>query len=368
MKGNRICFTLNNPTGEETANIISELNKLSCSNSITYAIVGRETAPSTGTPHLQGFVSLKPSFMKSGSGTVSKWKRLIPGLERSHMEKAYGSDQDSKEYCSKESVIFEVGTPAEDNGRGGIFGQLLSVSSLQEAQQVDPELRLKHHFQLKDILLQNFLEQYSAPETSVPKLTRWQYNACWNLITQNNRAITWIVDERGGRGKTTLRDFLTTRLGSSCFFTTGGKNADILHALVQRQTLIKYVVFDYPRHVRPEFYNWKLLEDFKNGDICSGKYNSVHLKFPSIKVLVLGNHPLDGVRDRLTYDRWDVHILGDLTDPTPNIDASDAFAGTDLFPDVTPANEDLIEEIFSENRSIGQSQNQSMLHAELLRQ
>ena len=347
VRSNRIVFTLNNPSENEQQCLVDRLNSLWKTSCLIYTIVGSEIAPTTGTPHLQGFVSLKPSFMKANSGTPSRWKSVIPGLARAHLEGAYGSDLDSKTYCSKDSTLLELGNPA-DPTLGGVFGQILKCQSLEEATNTDPETRLKYHFQLKDIFQTAFVQQYSKPLTTVPKLSSWQVETCMTLLTQTRRSILWIVDEKGGRGKTTLRDFLTTRLGSSCFFSTGGKNSDIVHSLVARQTVIKYVIFDYPRNTRPEFYNWKLLEDFKNGDVESGKYNSVVLKFPPMHVLVLGNHPLDDVRSRLTHDRWNVHILGEHTDTTPNTIASEAFAGTDLYPDVPAPHEDLIDEIFSQ--------------------
>lgn len=346
VRSNRIVFTLCNYTPEETECLKSRFTQLWNNKCLVYAIVGAEIAPKTGTPHLQGFVSLKPSFLKANSGTPLKWKSLIPGLARSHMENAYGSDHDSKAYCSKESVIFELGDP-EDPSLGGIFSKILACRNMEEAMDVDPEIRLKYHFQLKDIFQAQFISQYSRPAQTVEKLSSWQVDACFHLLTQTRRSILWIVDEVGAKGKTTLRDFLCTRLGSSCFFSTGGKNSDIVHSLVARQTLIKYVVFDYPRNTRPEFYNWKLLEDFKNGDVESGKYGSVVLKFPPMHVIVMGNHRLDDVRNRLTYDRWDVHILGEHTNCTPNSTASEVFAGTDLFPDVTPTNQAVIDDIFA---------------------
>lgn len=345
VRSNRVVFTLNNPTEEEKKCLLERLTQLSNQSCLIYAIVGSEVAPQTGTPHLQGFVSLKPSFLKANSGTPLRWKSLIPGLARAHLENAYGSDHDSKTYCSKESVLFEIGNP-EDPALGGTFGQILKCKSMEEATQLCPETRLKYHFQLKDIFQTNFVQAHSKPSNPVFTLTKWQADACFNLITQTKRSILWIVDEKGGRGKTTLRDFLASRLGSSCFVSTGGKNSDIVHSMVARQQVIKYVIFDYPRNTRPEFYNWKLLEDFKNGDVESGKYNSVVLKFPPMHVIVLGNHPLDSVRDRLSYDRWDVHILGDGTTRDPIIHAPTAFASTDLYPDIPSIQEDLIADIF----------------------
>lgn len=136
----------------------------------------------------------------------------------------------------------------------------------------------------------------------------------------------------GARGKTTLRKYLQYQLGDKVFYSTGGKNADILHAFISRATPFEYAIFDYPRKTKPEFYNWSLFEDFKNGDINSGKYNSTNLQLPSLKVLVLGNHDLSDVRPHLTFDRWDVHLLADKVDSTPVDDPAQELAGTCLFP------------------------------------
>lgn len=152
-------------------------------------------------------------------------------------------------------------------------------------------------------------------------------------MAQSSRQITWVVDERGARGKTTLRQYLQFVLGDRCFYTTGGKNSDVVHSLVSRQRAFEYVIFDYPRKTEPQFYNWALFEDFKNGDINSGKYNSVCLQFPSIKILVLGNHLLDGVRHNLTYDRWDVHVLSESTSLVPTDDPPPEFIRQDDSPE-----------------------------------
>lgn len=136
----------------------------------------------------------------------------------------------------------------------------------------------------------------------------------------------------GARGKTTLRKYLQYQLGDKVFYSTGGKNADILHAFISRATPFEYAIFDYPRKTKPEFYNWSLFEDFKNGDINSGKYNSTNLQLPPLKVLVLGNHDLSDVRPHLTFDRWDVHLLADKVDSTPVDDPAQELAGTGLFP------------------------------------
>lgn len=47
----RICFTLNNYNGEDEQRIQNETARYK------YAIYGRETAPTTGTRHLQGYIN-----------------------------------------------------------------------------------------------------------------------------------------------------------------------------------------------------------------------------------------------------------------------------------------------------------------------
>lgn len=321
VRSNRVCFTLNNPSEVEKAGFVTVLGDLFSKGSLQYSIIGLETAPTTGTPHLQGFIALKTSFLKAVNGTPTKWKSLVPSLARAHLENAYGSDQDSKTYCSKETVFLTLGTPSDKDSSRDPFSVVIQAQSMEEVQEINPELAVKYRFQLKDILQSNFYAQYSSmPRCPLTKLMPWQTKVCQSLMSQNQRAITWVVDERGARGKTTLRQYLQYTLGDRCFYTTGGKNSDVVHSFVTRQRAFEYVIFDYPRKTEPQFYNWALFEDFKNGDVNSGKYNSICLQFPSIKILVLGNHSLDSVRNHLTYDRWDVHILSDSTSLVPTDD------------------------------------------------
>lgn len=83
------CFTWNNyenSNWEVTLGLaISELN-------INYIIVGKEVAPSTGTPHLQGYAQLEK---KKYFTTLTKW---LPGC---HITPCNGSSQDNVNYCNK---------------------------------------------------------------------------------------------------------------------------------------------------------------------------------------------------------------------------------------------------------------------------
>lgn len=49
----RICFTLNNYGEEDERRIKTEAHRYK------YAVYGRETAPTTGTRHLQGYINFR---------------------------------------------------------------------------------------------------------------------------------------------------------------------------------------------------------------------------------------------------------------------------------------------------------------------
>lgn len=95
----RWVFTLNNYTHneEETIQTLPD---------VEYMVYGREIAPSTRTPHLQGFVVFKGrkymSWIKSHT------------TERIHLEIARGSTQQNVDYCTKEGDVWTTGDCPRD--------------------------------------------------------------------------------------------------------------------------------------------------------------------------------------------------------------------------------------------------------------
>lgn len=105
------CFTLNNYTPEEEETLQSKdvLDKVS------YMIYGHEVAPTTGTPHLQGFV-----YFKSGK-TLSAANRAL--TKRIHLEIARGGVESNTEYCSKDATdIFTYGSAPSQGKRVDLDG------------------------------------------------------------------------------------------------------------------------------------------------------------------------------------------------------------------------------------------------------
>lgn len=90
QRGRRWCFTWNNYDEEEALNKLTSLTKIGW---VKRLIAGRETAPFTGTKHLQGYIhyskALRMNQVKAD---------LHPTV---HLEVARASEKDNIEYCSK---------------------------------------------------------------------------------------------------------------------------------------------------------------------------------------------------------------------------------------------------------------------------
>lgn len=81
------CFTVNNYTDEDEV----QLDSLECK----YMIYGHEICPTTGTPHLQGYVYL--SFQRTMSA-------LSKDVHRASWREAKGNPDQNQVYCSKEAT------------------------------------------------------------------------------------------------------------------------------------------------------------------------------------------------------------------------------------------------------------------------
>lgn len=91
------CFTWNNFTNEsiETCKALK----------YQYLILGDEIAPTTGTPHIQGYVYL------TSQQTLSSFIKKLKGA---HIDVCKGSPEANQAYCSKSKILFEDGSiPAQ---------------------------------------------------------------------------------------------------------------------------------------------------------------------------------------------------------------------------------------------------------------
>lgn len=103
-KSRAFTFTINNYTEEDEDFVGSLYWVFQC----RYLIVGKETCPTTGTPHLQGYVAFK---------NPRSWDAVADMHEHWHIEAAKGTAQQNYIYCTKSGDFMELGekpmTPAD---------------------------------------------------------------------------------------------------------------------------------------------------------------------------------------------------------------------------------------------------------------
>lgn len=100
----RFCFTWNSYTNDDL-----EKCKAFFEAFAKYGIVGKELAPTTGLPHLQGFCTLNKPM---------RFSAIKKHLHNSiHIEKANGSDEQNQKYCSKTGDFYEKGSPSRQGSR-----------------------------------------------------------------------------------------------------------------------------------------------------------------------------------------------------------------------------------------------------------
>lgn len=101
-QGTRWSYTLHDWTEEELQGLLG-LDS-------SYHVVGREVCPTSGRPHLQGFVIL------SRKKRLSALKRAV-GIHRLHLALSRGTPEQNRVYCTKDNDFEERGSCPASNGK-----------------------------------------------------------------------------------------------------------------------------------------------------------------------------------------------------------------------------------------------------------
>lgn len=124
----------------------------------------------------------------------------------------------------------------------------------------------------------------------------------------DDRKIIWVVDEKGGLGKTCLARHLCIE-GGWLYLT--GKAADMKYAITQylytdkgdwRGRELKGVFMDMTRS-QENYVSFQGIEEIKNGIFFNGKYHAMQVIYNPIHVVCMANFKPDD--SKLSEDRWD---------------------------------------------------------------
>ncbi len=302
----RWCFTINNYTEEEVRNVSRTLTEQICH----YAVVGYEEAPTTGTPHLQGFAHFK------GLKYMAGLKKLF-GAPTAHFQVARGTNLQNQADCKKGGdLLLEVGDPGSNpNGFNKTYLTAVELAKsiargakrLADLRDEDAEAYCKHtrfvdayvEAQKNDIGRRAFM-QYHLQNHLV--MHRWQ-TKLYDLLTQtkpDDRKIYWYVDFIGGAGKSTFVNYFMARHKSVCFF--GGKLSDLSYAYDREPV----VFFDLSKSGNNS-YLLGFMEQLKNGRIFNSKYQSGFKFFAVPHVVVFSNS--SPPQEAFAKDRLQIQIL-----------------------------------------------------------
>lgn len=242
-------FVINNYTETELSQVKATIEKI-CKK----AIIGKEIGEQ-GTPHLQGYISLK---IKKRIVEITK----LSGFERASLRKCRNEGA-LIEYCGKDKNVWKFGMPEE--------------VVLMTKEHLRPE-------QLK--IAEKFIEREDP------------------LF---GRKIFWYWEDQGNWGKSILATYMIDQMGA---FEVSGANSDILCGV---QRMIEnsgkcppIIIFDIPR-VNNNHVSYQAIEQIKNGKFFSGKYESGMVRFNKPHIVIFSNEKPE--LDKLSADRWIVEKL-----------------------------------------------------------
>lgn len=127
-------FTVQNYTDDDELTIYGLIEHC------TYVVVGRETAPSTGTRHYQGFICF------ANARTFSGVLELLPAGAHIEPKSKFSTFEQASNYCKKDGDFFEYGVLPMDQERKGDAGKLSSEERWQLAKSGQFELLPPEHY------------------------------------------------------------------------------------------------------------------------------------------------------------------------------------------------------------------------------
>ncbi len=292
----RWCFTMNNPP----AGWLILLKEMA---GVSYGVVGEEKAPKTGTPHLQGYIEVTPRKRLTALGKMV----ATAGLPSAHWTVANGSAIQNRTYCSKEGKFEEWGEAKQQGRRSDLqdlceLAQQEDIGFLEMARKM-PSTHARNWRWAKKLTEEAALEREMKrrkKEAASYRLTGWQDRAWTRLRSQSKRQILWCWETSGRVGKTEMATWLGAVHGA--FLFTGGKYADVAYAYQKEEIVVMDLARDQEERVP-----YGLLENWKDGKMMCGKYESTVMLFPPARVVVFANFEPD--RSKMSEDRWDVMDL-----------------------------------------------------------
>jgi hypothetical protein len=302
-------WTLNNYTDDDVQRISGLVES---DPSVKFLIFGREIAPTTQTPHLQGFVIF------STNKRFAAVKRLIS--DRAYVATANATSEQCRAYCRKERDFEEFGEFPDKQGQRNDLAEVLEWSDdYTKEHGFPPSARMfavyfpQQYVKYSRMLIE--VSQLRAPPATLrdgdPRPWQSELEAKL-LLPANDRKIMFFVDTEGGTGKSWFQGYFLTKYPEQCQLLGVGKRDDIAYAIEAEKRVF---LFNVPRGAM-QFLQYTIFEQLKDKVIFSTKYHTktkILRHFPHV-VIFSNEHPDEST---MTADRYDIVDMGTMdTSPT----------------------------------------------------
>ena len=288
------CFTLNNYTDEHEAALAELGNDRDTVVCLTY---GREVAPETGTPHLQGFVRFTSRLR------FAQVQEKLPGCHLSvarRVKQAY-------EYCQKDGD-FELFGGMPENRQGERTELKAFKDAVKNGDCMTADDAREHHssiyMQCPRFVIEYLRQHAPEVEMELHPLREWQQELYADLAKPaDTRSVIFCVDTVGNTGKSWFAHYYCS-IHEDAQVLLPGRKIDMAFAL---NPLSRVVFIDAPRSKQGEYIHYDFLEDMKNGYVFSSKYESHAKRLGRVHVVVMMNEGPD--MNKLSMDRYDIRHI-----------------------------------------------------------
>lgn len=272
----------------------------------SYATGQVEVCPTTGKRHWQIFVQLDKKFRTPtiqkmyghGEDGVTVWVKAV--------EVNNGADT----YCNKDDTYanddsrFTRGTKRENKGPacGAARYNQIRIEMVRKCATWEEVLDIPgiaNVMRWAEEVWRICVSERVPARKVVNTLRNWQRKAVGLIDTQNEREVLFIVDQKGGRGKTELAQWLLERKEATCFVSESGGHKDVAY----NWNFEDIGILDMARANKGEHWPWGIIEGWKNGFITSAKYHSQTKRRSPVKVCVFCNNIPEDIQDKLSADR-----------------------------------------------------------------
>ena len=259
-----ISYTLNNHSEQQYLLLKNIGEEKTC---VRYSMQ-EEIAPTTGTPHIQGYFEFKNNRALSG------FQRKFPGI---HVEKANNMD-----------ASFNYGLKDESRKPGG----------------------------KRDSKVPRTMKCPLGGNKPYP----WQQQLLDICAKEpDDRTLRWYYDEEGDSGKTSIAKYIHRLYPDEMLFLQG-KGEDIKYMVknfIEGGNNLKIAIFGYPRS-KQAYVSYEALESIKDAFFASGKYESAMVDSDPPHVIILANFRPD--ESQMSKDRWVITKIEHCVKPHVNID------------------------------------------------